>query len=328
MKEKDKYQSNVKDASVQMNLQTGAIKLKGQPTPTKQNTPKLKKLLKALIVKELKEMASKDDGPSFDQMTRQELINFLGTTEEFVASLSDEELLNAAMEKNSDLGGLEEMSTSGDAGAYSSKFFVNKSGKENKATKSMKWKPVKGMPKNSKMLDYKEMWPGKKSAMNENMSTAERLIKQAEKEGRIKGDYSQRVLDAAKKVAKDYDGLKNDEERKVLRDQYYNEFLKTSGLKESLLEIIEQELINESNYHKFKSEVKYRTKNEALHKAIREVKRKLNEVDRLIDYTTRMKQELSENENGISYWKRSLKAVDEINETSNRISNKIKSIYQ
>jgi len=41
-----------------------------------------------------------------------------------------------------------------------------------------------------------------------------------------------------------------------------------------------------------------------------------------------MKQELSESEDGVNYWKRSLKAVDEINETSNRISNKIKSIYQ
>ena len=208
-KEEDKYQSNVKDASVKMDLRTGVIKLKGQQPSTKQNTPKLKEYIKNMI----------------QQM-------------------------------------LEEMSTSGDAGGYSSKFFIGKPGQQNKATKSMKWEKAPGMPKNSKMFDYKEIWSGKKSAMNE------------------------------------------------------------------VVNLIKEELLNESSYYKFKNEVKYRTKNEALHKAIREVKRKLNEVDRLIDYTTRMKQELSENEDGISYWKRSLKAIEEINETSNRISNKIKSIYQ
>jgi hypothetical protein len=165
---------------------------------------------------------------------------------------------------------LEEESATGDIGVgagpiMTPKAFAPKGQKKNKATQyseKLGWKQAKGMPKNSKILDYKEMWPGKKSAMNE------------------------------------------------------------------VTEIIKEELLNESSYNKFKNEVKYRTKNEALHKAIREVKRKLNEVDRLIDYTTRMKQELSENENSMNYWKRSLNAVKEISETSNRISNKIKSIYQ
>ena len=66
------------------------------------------------------------------------------------------------------------------------------------------------MPKKSKVLDYKELWKGKKSAMNE-----------------------------------------------------------------SLLQIIEQELLNEVTYSKFKKDVKFRTKSEQLHKAIREVKKKL-----------------------------------------------------
>ena len=36
---------------------------------------------------------------------------------------------------------------------------------------------------------------------------------------------------------------------------------------------IKEELLNEVTYNKFKNEVKFRTKNEQLHKAIREVKR-------------------------------------------------------
>ncbi len=46
-------------------------------------------------------------------------------------------------------------------------------------------------------------------------------------------------------------------------------------MKESLLNIIEKEMINEVTYGKFKKDVKHRTKSEQLHKAIREVKRKL-----------------------------------------------------
>ena len=61
--------------------------------------------------------------------------------------------------------------------------------------------------------------------LKENLSTAEKLIKQAEKEGHIKGDYSQMVLDTAKKIAKKWDEL-NPEEQKVMRDTYYQSFLK------------------------------------------------------------------------------------------------------
>jgi predicted transcriptional regulator len=119
------------------------------------------------------------------------------------------------------------------------------------------------MPKNSKVLDYKELWKGKKSAMNE-----------------------------------------------------------------TLLQIIEQELLNEVTYNKFKNDVKFRTKNEQLHKAIREVKRKLQEIDRIVEYTSRMKQELSEGEEGIKYWKATQNNVSKISEMVNHLNNKIKNLQQ
>ncbi len=127
---------------------------------------------------------------------------------------------------------LEEMSTTGSGEAYSTPLAFAKKGQgPNAATKQAQrsgWKLAPGMPKNSKVLDYKELWKGKKSAMNE-----------------------------------------------------------------SLLKIIEQELLNEVTYSKFKKDVKFRTKSEQLHKAIREVKRKLSEIDRIVEYTSRMKQELN-----------------------------------
>jgi hypothetical protein len=61
---------------------------------------------------------------------------------------------------------------------------------------------------------------------NSNLSTMERLILQAEKDGHIpRGGYSEMVLDTAKKIAKKWDELSS-EEQKVMRDTYYQAFLK------------------------------------------------------------------------------------------------------
>ena len=65
----------------------------------------------------------------------------------------------------------EESTTAGVPGYMTPAAFAPKGQKKNKATKYAEkqgMKVAKGMPKHSKMLDYKELWPGKKSAMNEN----------------------------------------------------------------------------------------------------------------------------------------------------------------
>jgi len=162
---------------------------------------------------------------------------------------------------------LDEISATGGGEAYSTPFAFAKKGQgPNAATKQAQksgWKLADGMPKNSKVVDYKELWKGKKSSMNE-----------------------------------------------------------------SLLQIIEQELLNEVTYSKFKNDVKFRTKNEQLHKAIREVKRKLMEIDRIVEYTSRMKQELSEGEEGVKYWKATQNNVSKISEMVNHLNNKIKNLQQ
>ena len=162
---------------------------------------------------------------------------------------------------------LEEESTSaGVPGYLTPKAFSPKGQKTNAATKQAGkegWKQAKGMPKHSKVYDYKELWPGKKSAMNESIEN-----------------------------------------------------------------IVKEELLNEVTYHKFKNEVKFRTKNEQLHKAIREVKRKLSEIDRIVEYTSRMKQELSEGEEGLKYWKKTESNIATISEMVNHLNNKIKNLQQ
>ena len=162
---------------------------------------------------------------------------------------------------------LDEESATGGGEAYMTPMAFAKKGQgPNAATKQAEksgWKLAPGMPKNSKVLDYKELWKGKKSAMNESLS-----------------------------------------------------------------DIIKNELLNEVTYSKFKNDVKFRTKNEQLHKAIREVKRKLQEIDRIVEYTSRMKQELSEGEEGVKYWKATQKNVAAISEMVNHLNNKIKNLHQ
>ena len=159
----------------------------------------------------------------------------------------------------------EESTTAGVPGYLTPNAFSPKGQKSNAATQqamSSGWKKAPGMPKNSKFYDYKELWKGKKSAMNEKLE-----------------------------------------------------------------QIIKNELLNEATYNQFKKEVKFRTKAEQLHKAMREVKRKLSEIDRIVEYTHRMKQELSEGD-GVQYWSRTEKAVSQISEMVNHLNNKINNLKQ
>ena len=159
----------------------------------------------------------------------------------------------------------EESTTAGVPGYLTPNAFSKKGQKSNAATQqamSSGWKKAPGMPKNSKFYDYKELWKGKKSAMNEKLE-----------------------------------------------------------------QIIKNELLNEATYNQFKKEVKFRTKAEQLHKAMREVKRKLSEIDRIVEYTHRMKQELSEGD-GVQYWSRTEKAVSQISEMVNHLNNKINNLKQ
>ena len=232
---------------------------------------------------------------------------------------------------------LDEMSVSGDAGGYLSAMAFSKKGQgPNAATKQAQrsgWKLAPGMPKNSKVLDYKELWKGKKSAMNENMSIEDALkqirplLAHTIEHDKLSGSFEELL---AKAKAGDDEILDRmwDLAGSATDKYAINVLSKPKNMKESLINIIEKELLNEVTYSKFKNDVKFRTKNEQLHKAIREVKRKLQEIDRIVEYTSRMKQELQEGDEGVKYWKATQKNVATISEMVNQLNNKIKNLQQ
>lgn len=92
--------------------------------------------------------------------------------------------------------------------------------------------------------------------------------------------------------------------------------------------ILKQELLSEVSYSKFKKEVKNRTKSESLHKAVKEIKSRFQEIDRLLEYTQRMKVELNEEGDGGNYWKKTEKYISEISEVSVSIGNRLKNLYK
>jgi hypothetical protein len=204
---------------------------------------------------------------------------------------------------------LDEMSGSGAVGGYMTpRAFAPKGQKKNAATKQAEeegWKVTKGettMPGDSKVKDYVSLTGKKKKKVKIYQESG---YDQPSQYGAASKYGAASPYSAASKYGAASDYTKN----------------------ESLIDIVKEELLNEVTYHKFKNEVKFRTKNEQLHKAIREVKRKLAEIDRIVEYTSRMKQELSE-DGGINYWKATQKNVASISEMVNQLNNKIKNLNQ
>lgn len=84
--------------------------------------------------------------------------------------------------------------------------------------------------------------------------------------------------------------------------------------------------LNEVRYSKFKSEAKTRTPQEQLHMGVKEMQRKLDEINRLVDFTTRMKTELKGDAEEMNLLKRTHNSLFKINEKIQEINDKIKGL--
>lgn len=110
------------------------------------------------------------------------------------------------------------------------------------------------------------------------------------------------------------------------KNKVLNQNIRKTTNESKLIQFIKQQLLKEASYNQFKKEVKFRSKNEMLHKGIKTVKSKLQEVDRIVEYMSRMKQELSENDEGTQYWEKTKQSINKIQEIVEIINNKIKTL--
>jgi hypothetical protein len=86
--------------------------------------------------------------------------------------------------------------------------------------------------------------------------------------------------------------------------------------------------LNEVRYSQFKNETKNRKPQEQLHMGVKEIQRKLDEINKLVEFTSRMRTELKGNAEQMNYLKRTHNALFKINEKIQEINNKIKSLTE
>jgi hypothetical protein len=77
-------------------------------------------------------------------------------------------------------------------------------------------------------------------------------------------------------------------------------------------------------YAQFKNETKTRSKPDQFHQAIREVKKKVQQINKMYEYVSRLKTELSEGEDGLNYKRNTEKALNKIKEMVSELNYKIK----
>lgn len=89
-----------------------------------------------------------------------------------------------------------------------------------------------------------------------------------------------------------------------------------------------EEPLNEVRYSQFKSQSKTRTPQEQLHMGVKQIQHKLDEINKLVEFATRMKTELKGDADQMNYLKRTHNALFKINERIQDINNKIKGLTE
>ena len=86
--------------------------------------------------------------------------------------------------------------------------------------------------------------------------------------------------------------------------------------------------IKEGRYSEFKRTTQVRTPSEQMHRAVREIRRKIDEINKLVDYTEKMKSEMKSDVNEVRYLNRTKEALAKISAKIQETNNKIKRLVQ
>lgn len=89
-----------------------------------------------------------------------------------------------------------------------------------------------------------------------------------------------------------------------------------------------EEQLNEVRYSQFKTQSKTRAPQEQLHMGVKEIYRKLDEINKLVEFTSRMKTELKGDAEEMNFLKRTHNSLFKINEKIQSINEKIKGLTE
>jgi hypothetical protein len=210
---------------------------------------------------------------------------------------------------------LDETSATGNAGGYLTKAFVRKSTSQDKNAPA----GFETMPKSGNV--YKKM--GFRIVKPNERIDAKDLWKGQHLEERI--GYA--TPKAFKKPKKQNETSKSGHEDLPNPDKYF-ELVKFKIVDPTKSSKKKEEPLNEVRYSQFKSQSKNRTPQEQLHMGVKQIQHKLDEINKLVEFATRMKTELKGDADQINYLKRTHNSLFKINEKIQDINNKIKGLTE
>ena len=226
---------------------------------------------------------------------------------------------------------IDEMSATAGAGGFLGRMMVRKSQKESttKAFTRNPARPVTNQDKNSpsgfeSMPDSAKVYikGGFKAIKPEDRLNSKDLWK---------GNHLEETMavvtpKAFRKSKKQHETSKSGHEDLPNLDKYF-EIVKFKIVDPKKSKKIEEPL-NEVRYSQFKTQSKTRSPQEQLHMGVKEMQRKLDEINRLVDFTTRMKNELKGDAEEMNFLKRTHNSLFKINEKIQSINEKIKGLTE
>ena len=93
-------------------------------------------------------------------------------------------------------------------------------------------------------------------------------------------------------------------------------------------EFIKPDILKEARYSQFKKKSQFRTPTQQLHMAVREMRRKIDEMGKVVSFTERMRTELKASNEGMTYLNRTREAITRINEKLQDLNNRIKGLTE
>ena len=86
--------------------------------------------------------------------------------------------------------------------------------------------------------------------------------------------------------------------------------------------------LSEARYSQFKKKSQFRTPTQQLHMAVREMRRKIDEMSKVVSFTETMRTELKASNEGMTYLNRTREAITKINEKLQDLNNRIKGLTE
>ena len=93
-------------------------------------------------------------------------------------------------------------------------------------------------------------------------------------------------------------------------------------------EFMKPDILKEARYSQFKKKSQFRTPTQQLHMAVREMRRKIDEMSKVVSFTERMRTELKASNEGMTYLNRTREAINRINEKLQDLNNRIKGLTE